>query len=87
MVRMLVRHDVTEYDVWREVYDSFDRAALDVTDHAAYRSVDDPNDITVSHDFASADAARAFAFASELESAMRRARVTSASTIWFTTPS
>ena len=67
MVRMLVRHDVT--------------------DHAAYRSVDDPNDITVSHDIASADAARAFASASELESAIRRAGVTSAPTIWFTTTS
>jgi heme-degrading monooxygenase HmoA len=87
MVRMFIRHEVADYDAWREVYDSFDRSALGVIDHAVYRSVDDPNDITVSHDFESADAARAFTSAGELESAMRHAGVTNAPTVWFTTPS
>lgn len=87
MVRMFVRHEVADYDSWRAGYDSFDRSALGVTDHAVYRSLDDPNDVTVSHDFESAEAAHAFASAPELESAMRSAGVTSTPTIWFTTPS
>jgi hypothetical protein len=87
MVRMFIRHEVADYDAWRAVYDSFDRSGLGVTDHAVYRSLDDPNDVTVSHDFESADAARSFASASQLEGAMRSAGVTSTPTIWFTTPS
>jgi heme-degrading monooxygenase HmoA len=87
MVRMFIRHEVADYDAWRAVYDGFDRSRLGVTDHAVYRSLDDPNDITVSHDFESADAARAFTSASQLEGAMRSAGVTSTPTVWFTTPS
>jgi hypothetical protein len=87
MVRMFVRHEVADYDAWRAVYDGFDRSALGVTGQAVYRSLDDPNDVTVTHDFESEEAARSFASAGELESAMRRAGVTSTPTIWFTTPS
>ena len=87
MVRMFVRHEVADYDAWRAAYDGFDRSALGVVAHAVYRSLDDPNDVTVSHDFGSEDAARAFASAGELEEAMRAAGVTSTPTIWFTTPS
>jgi heme-degrading monooxygenase HmoA len=87
MIRMFVRHEVADYDTWRVGYDGFDRGALGVTNHAVYRSLDDPNDVTVSHDFETEEAARAFASAGELEEAMRAAGVTSTPTIWFTTPS
>ena len=87
MVRMFVRHEVADYDAWREVYDGFDRGALGVVAAAVYRSLDDPNDVTVVHDFESAESAHAYIEASDLEGAMRSAGVTSTPTIWFTTPS
>jgi heme-degrading monooxygenase HmoA len=88
MIRMFVRHEVADYDAWRTAYDEFDgtRSSMGVTDHAVYRSLEDPNDVTVWHDFDSEEAARAFADASELEAAMRSAGVTSTPVVWFTTP-
>jgi hypothetical protein len=49
-VRMYIRHDVADYVTWRKVYDGFDaeRRGLGVIGHAVYRSVDNPNDVTVS---------------------------------------
>jgi hypothetical protein len=87
MVRMFVRHEVADYDGWREVYDGFDRRSHGVVADAVYRSLDDPNDITVVHDFESAESAHAFIEASDLEGAMRSSGVTSTPTIWFTIPS
>ena len=46
MVRMYARHQVADYDAWRKVYDAFDRESLGARDHAVYRRVDDPNEIT-----------------------------------------
>jgi quinol monooxygenase YgiN len=84
MVRMFVRHDVADYAAWREGYDAFDRSAMGVTGHAVYQSLDDPNNITVTHDFEDADAARALASSPDLRSAMENAGVTSEPVIWFT---
>jgi len=59
-VRMYVRHEVTDYAAWRKVYDAFDatRRKLGMTAQAVYRSVDNPSDVTVTHDFRSADRPR-----------------------------
>jgi hypothetical protein len=86
MTTLFVRHRVTDYDGWRQVYDAFGptQQALGVQAQTVYRSVDDPNDITVSHDFASIDAAHAFAGSPELHAAMESAGVDGAPTIWFT---
>ncbi len=88
MVRMFVRHHVTDYATWRPVYDSIDqeRQGMGVTAAAVYRSVADPNDITISHDFASEDAAQSFVSSPLLREAMQRAGVQGAPDIWFTTP-
>lgn len=53
MVRLFVRHSVQNYRSWREAYDSFDaeRKAMGVIGDDVYQSVDDPNDVTVYHDF------------------------------------
>lgn len=69
MVRMFIRHEVADYDTWRAVYDGFDRGALGVVDAAVFRSLDGPNDVTVLHDFETAEAAHAFT-----EAASSRAR-------------
>lgn len=87
-VRMFVRHDVTDYPAWRKVYDSFKptQKKLGVTAQAVYRSIDNPNDITVIHDFATLEAAKAMVASPELKAAMETSGVAGAPTIWFTTP-
>jgi len=86
MVRLFVRHNVADYAVWRQGYD--DSAALrdghGVKADSIHRSVDDGNDITVTHDFESVEAARAFAGLPELKATMDELGVVGAPSIWFT---
>jgi len=84
MVRMYARHQVADYDAWRKVYDAFDRESLGVRHHAVYRRVDDPNEITVWHDFDDRETAESFAGSDELKAAMAEAGVVSAPNIWVT---
>ena len=85
MVRLFVRHTVHSYRAWRAVYDNFDatRRSMGVTAHAVYRNVDDENDITISHDFETLEAARVLTGSSELREAMGKAGVAGAPQIWF----
>ena len=89
MVRLFVRHNVTDYEAWRQVYDEFDeqRRSMGVTGDAVYQSIDDPNDVTAWHDFDTADEARAFLGSDELKSAMQRAGVQGEPQIWLVTES
>jgi ABC-type sugar transport system substrate-binding protein len=86
-VRMYIHHEVSDYAAWRKVYDGFDatRKKLGVIAQAVYRSVDNPNDVTVTHDFRSADKAKAFAESAELKTAFEKAGVKGAPQIWITT--
>ena len=85
MITMFVRHTVSNYEVWRKAYDDFApvQKAKGVSAQAVYQATDNPNDITVTHDFATLDAAQAFAGSPELRSAMHDAGVVGAPTIWF----
>ena len=87
MATLFVRHTVADYAAWRRIFDDFaaTQNALGVTAKAVYRGADDASDITVTHDFATLEAAKAFAGSQELKAAMHDAGVTSAPTIWFTT--
>ena len=89
MVRMFVRHRVADYATWRPVYDSIDaeRDAAGVTGKAVFQAVGDPNDVTVWHDFASAEAAESFASSPALKDAMQRAGVEDRPEIWLTAAS
>lgn len=89
MATLFVRHTVADYAAWRRIFDDFapTQDALGVTDTAVYRAADNANDITVTHDFATLEAARAFAGSPELKTAMQDAGVTSTPTIWFATRS
>ena len=49
-----------------------------------YQAADNPNDITVTHEFGSVEAGQAFAKSAELKSAMQGAGVVGTPTIWFT---
>lgn len=85
MTTMFVRHTVSDYKAWRKAYDDFApvQKAKGVTVQSVYRAVDNPNDITVTHEFTSVEAAQAFAKSAELKSAMQNAGVVGAPTIWF----
>lgn len=87
MATLFVRHTVADYATWRRIFDDFapTQEALGVTAKAVYQAADNENDITVTHDFATLEVAKAFAGSQELKAAMRDAGVSSAPTIWFTT--
>ena len=85
MTTLFVRHTVADYAAWRRVFDGFadTQKSLGVTDKAVYQAADNENDVTVTHDFATLESARAFAGSPELKAAMHDAGVTSAPTISF----
>jgi len=86
-VRMFTRHEVADYAAWKVVYDSV--APLQkkggVYFKAVYRSADNPNDLTVVHDFHSLEAAKAFAGSPDLRAAMEKGGVKGPPQIWFVT--
>jgi quinol monooxygenase YgiN len=86
MTTMFVRHTVSNYKTWRKIYDDFApvQKAKGVTAQAVYQATDNPNDITVTHDFATVEAAQAFVKSEELKKAMQNAGVVGTPTIWFT---
>jgi hypothetical protein len=87
MTTLFVRHQVNDYATWRAAYDEFGatRARLGVEAASVYQAADDPRDLTVTHDFATLDAAKAFSGSPELREAMHAAGVQGAPTLWFTT--
>jgi hypothetical protein len=85
MATMFIRHQVADFGKWKRAYDDFDprRSELGVTAHAIYRAADDPNDVTVTHEFAAVDDAQRFASSDDLRGAMGKAGVVGEPTIWF----
>jgi len=88
-VHMFIRHEVADYAKWRKVYDGFSamQKKMGVVAQAVYQSVDNPNDVTVTHDFHSLEQAKAFSASPELKGAMEKAGVKGAPQIWYTTKS
>jgi hypothetical protein len=86
MVRMFVCHEVANYEKWRKVYDEFggERSGFGVVGDAVGRSVENGNEVTVTHDFGSLEEAKAFIESPRLKEAMQTAGVTGQPTIWFT---
>jgi Zn-dependent oligopeptidase len=86
MATMFIRHAVSDYKAWRKIYDDFAplQKAKGVTGQAVYQLADNPNDITVTHDFATVEAAQAFVKSDELKKTMQNAGVIGAPEIWFT---
>ena len=86
MVRMFVRHSVTDFATWKKAFDEFDteRGGMGVTAHAVFQSVDDPNDVTLWHDFESAPSAKGFVESPRLREVMEVAGVVGAPQIWLT---
>ncbi len=83
-VRLVVRHVVTDYAAWRKVYDSVApmQKKGGVTAQAVYQAADDPNDVTVTHDFATADKAKAFLGSDDLKAALAKSGVKGEPKAW-----
>lgn len=86
MTRLFVRHTVSDYSAWRKVYDAFDpqRRSMGVSGQGVYRSVENGNDVTAWHDFATAEQAKAFITSDALKNAMKSAGLVGALGIWIT---
>ena len=72
MATLFVRHKVKDFGAWRAAYDRFDeeRKTMGVIGHGVYQVENDPNEVTVYHDFASMDAAKAFVGSARLKEVM-----------------
>lgn len=88
MVRMFIKHRVEHYGPWRKAYDAFEaqRPAFGVIGKAVYQDVTDPELVTVTHDFATIEAAKALAASDALRQAMAKGGVVGTPEIWFTNP-
>jgi hypothetical protein len=86
MVRMFVRHSVEDYARWRRGYDDFDeeRRGMGVLDAGVFTGVDNANDVTVFHDFGTAEEAKGFAGSARLREVMGSAGVQGTPELWFT---
>ena len=89
MVRLFARIKVADYEAWRGVYDKFyeERVAMGVLGAAAFQLIDDPNDVTIWHDFETAEVATAFVSSDALRNVMQRAGVQGEPEFWFTAES
>jgi len=74
---LVVRHPVADYAAWREVYDSLEplRVQHGCTGKTVMVAPDNGNDVFVTHDFPSVEAASAFAADPGLKEGMQRAGV------------
>jgi len=73
----IVRHRVADFDAWRKEYDGFApiQAEHGVHAHQVLRSIENPNDVIVTHTFDSPEAAKAFFAMPELKEAMSKGGV------------
>jgi quinol monooxygenase YgiN len=86
MATLFVVHDVKDFGAWKQAYDAFDgeRQSMGVTGHGVYQAEENPNQITIYHDFESMDAAKAFMQSDRLREVMVEAGVQGEPKVWFT---
>jgi len=77
---LVVRHSVNDYAAWHAVYEELEplRQQHGCTDKRVLVSPEDGNDILITHDFPSVEAAGAFAHDPGLRAGMERAGVAGA---------
>jgi heme-degrading monooxygenase HmoA len=85
MVRMFLRKRVEDFESWKPRYDDFQehREALGVRAHAVFNGVEDPNEVTIWHDFDDLAAAKAFVDSDLLRDAIATSGQTGTSDIWY----
>ncbi|HMK91358.1 MAG TPA: cyclase [Thermoleophilia bacterium] len=76
---VIVQHTVRDYDAWKPVFDEHGsvRRRHGATGHVIYRSLDDPNSLTIVNEFPSREQAEAFTRDPSLREAMERGGVVS----------
>ncbi len=77
---LVVRHSVNDFAAWHAVYEELEplRVQHGCTGKTVMVSPEDGNDVLVTHDFPTVEAAGAFAHDPELRTGMERAGVASA---------
>jgi hypothetical protein len=84
MAKVIVQHDVADYDRWLPVFTEHEtvRRQHGGTGHTVTRLATDPNSLVVVNDFATLEGARGFAADPSLPVVMQRAGVTGHPQVW-----
>ncbi|HKJ35869.1 MAG TPA: hypothetical protein VKA36_04815 [Solirubrobacterales bacterium] len=87
MATAFVRHEVEDWDRWKQGYDRNGqlRAEGGVREAGIYQAHDNPNDVTVYHVFDSVEDAQAFLGNQDLAEAMKEIGVVGEPQMWITT--
>ena len=87
MAVLFVRHKVEDYGSWKAAYDKFDaeRKTMGVMGHGVFQAEDNPNDVTIYHEFDTMDTAKSFVGSARLKEIMESAGVVGPPEMWFTT--
>ncbi len=87
MVTLFVKHAVEDFHNWKSVYDDLGptRRTMGVTGASVHQDPKDPNMVTVTHQFATMDAATTFASSDDLKNALMKAGVRGRPDMWITT--
>jgi quinol monooxygenase YgiN len=85
MVTLFVKHAVKDYANWKRAYDSLGptRQAMGVVGASVHRDANDPNLITVTHQFDDLNSATAFVDSEDLRATMMRGGVEGEPDVWF----
>jgi heme-degrading monooxygenase HmoA len=83
MIHVLVRHKVSDYTRWKEAFDSHlnTRKRAGETGFHLFHNADDPAEVILLLDWASAEEARRFMNSDELRDAMKKAGVVGAADV------
>ena len=86
-VRVYIHQEMADYATFRKEYNSFEatRRKMGVIRSSVYQSVDNKNDVTVTHDFKTGDKAKAYVALPELKASMEKVGGKGPPQIWFTT--
>src|SRR5438445_10924565 len=86
MVNLFVKHAFEDYRNWKVAYDDLGstRRTMGVTVASVHQDPQDPNMVTVTHQFNTLDAAKTFASSDELKNAMMKAGVSGRPDMWIT---
>ena len=84
MAKVIVQHNVADYDAWLPVYAEHEavRRSHGATGHSITREVADRNSLVIVNDFATLEGARAFSQDPSLPAAMAKGGVQGHPQVW-----
>ena len=86
-VTMVLRQEVADYSTWRKMYDGMQgtQRPMEVVKSTVYRSVENPNEVTLVRDFVTGDAAKAYFASYTIRNAIQGGGSKGSPKVWFTT--